>query len=308
VPLVACADLVALAHRALKRWRVTAMSDSLAVKFVGRDTIEGLAIPYGGTFAGKDLLGEAFDANTDLCIEWFGKSGRPVLYDHGFDQAMKAKVIGRQDDYEERESGVWAQSQLDRNAKYRKAVDGLIEAEALGYSSGSMAHLASKNARTGIITRWPWVELSLTPIPAEPSTLGVYYVKSAQAALDLLEVEASEPLRAALAALDEWAASRPDDAPPAGTKFADDADRVLADVREFRERLADVASVRGKSGRVLSAATRERLAQHPGSLRELADDLETLLSEADAEKSVASIADLIVETARIEARLLGVPN
>lgn len=277
-----------------------------AVKFVGADTIEGLAIPYGGTFAGKDLMGEAFDASTDLCIAWFGKSGRPVLYDHGFDDAIKTDVIGRQDDYEERPDGIWAQSQLDRNVRYRKAVDRLIEAGALGYSSGSMAHLASKNARTGIITRWPWVELSLTPIPAEPSTLGVHYVKNAQEALDRLDVP--DPLRAALTALDEWAAERPEAVLPAGTKFADDADRLLVDVREFHDRLSQVADVRGKSGRVLSAATRERLAKHPGSLRELADDLEVLLTEADAEKSVASIADLIIEAARLEARLLGIPE
>ena len=39
-----------------------------AVRFVGRDTIEGLAIPYGGTFAGKDLLGmrRALPAAADL--------------------------------------------------------------------------------------------------------------------------------------------------------------------------------------------------------------------------------------------------
>jgi hypothetical protein len=167
-----------------------------------------------------------------------------------------------------------------------------------------MPHLATKNAKTGIITRWPWVELSLTPIPAEPSTLGVYYVKSAAAAIAALDVPVSDPLRAALAALDEWAMTRPDDVPPAGTKFADDAERLLLDVREFHARLADVAAVRAKSGRVLSAATRERLAQHPGSLRQLADDLDTLLSEADGEKSASILVDLQIEASALDARLL----
>jgi hypothetical protein len=262
-----------------------------AVKFVGKDTIEGLAIPFGGTFAGKDLHGETFDVKTDLCIDWFGESGRPLLYDHGLDGSMKASVVGRQIEFETRAEGVWAQSQLDMSAKYRKAVDKLIEAQALGYSSGAMPHLATKNSK-GVITRWPWVELSLTPMPAEPSTLGVHYTKSAAEALAFLEavdLDIPAPLKAALSALDEWAEARDDESLPAGLKFAEHADRLLADVEAFRTRTGSLADLRAKSGRVLSAATRERLLRHPASLRELADDLDGLLTDADAEKAAKKV-------------------
>jgi hypothetical protein len=97
-----------------------------AVKFVAPDTIEGLAIPFGDENH-RDLDGEWFTPNTDFRIDLFGKGGRPLLYDHGLDPAMKLDMLGRQVEYEMRPEGIWAQSQLDRAAKYRRAVDELIE-------------------------------------------------------------------------------------------------------------------------------------------------------------------------------------
>ena len=283
-----------------------------AVKFVGPDTIEGPAFLFGSPLKdGRDVHGERFAPETDLCIEWFGKSGRPVLYEHGLDRTIKTAVVGRQVEFETRDEGIWAQSQLDLNAKYRKAIDRLIEQEALGYSGGAMAHLATKNARTGFLTRFPWVELSLTPIPANPGNLGVHYVKSATVIehLEAVDLPLPEPLKAALAALDEWAETRDDD-PLAGLKFADHADRLLDGVREFHDRASEVAAMRAKSGRVLSAATRERLANHPGSLRQLADDLDALLADADSEKSdpgKSALHAAIFEALAAESRALGVP-
>lgn len=166
-----------IAHTAAKNCEATTKSAAvLALKFVGPDTVEGLAIPWGSP-ANRDLDGEYFTPTTDLCLDWFGKSGRPALYDHGMDDDLKSETIGRQVDYEVRDEGLWAQAQLSRNARYRKAVDQLIGEGALGYSSGAMGHLATKSA-SGEITRWPWVELSLTPIPSYPGTT-VRYVKSA---------------------------------------------------------------------------------------------------------------------------------
>ena len=269
-----------------------------AVKFIGPDTIEGLAIPFA-----YDTDGETFTPATDFCLDWFGKSGRPVLYDHGLD-APESSVIGRQEDFEERADGIWAKSQLQKNRRYRKAIDHLIEEGALGYSTGAMAHLAKKN-RAGEITRWPWVELSLTPYPAHPATM-VHYVKSADFIRRLEETDQSvpAPVKAALAALDEWAESN-DESLPDGLKFAEHADRLLADVEAFRERTGSLVGLRAKAGRVLSATTRERLMRHPASLRELADDLDGLLAEADAGKS-ADLLALSLDYERVLARLAGV--
>jgi hypothetical protein len=263
-----------------------------AVKFIGPDTIEGLAMPFG-----MDTDGEAFTPATDLCLDWFGKSGRPVLYNHGLDPQHAAKMVGRQTEYEAREEGIWAQSQLDANARYRKAIDGLIEQGALGYSSGAYAHLATKN-RKGELTRWPWVELSLTPFPAHPGTLGVHYIKSSADFLDRLDDDAPPALKAALAALDEWASTNDDDSLPDGLKFADLVDRLSVDGPAWVKARRDWYA---KSGRVLSASTRERLTAHPQALRQLADDLDELLSSADAPKADAGKAALWAVLLDVEA-------
>jgi hypothetical protein len=266
-----------------------------AVKFVGPDTIEGLAMPFG-----MDTDGEAFTKSTDLCIDWFGPSGRPLLYNHGLDRVHKAQKVGQQTEYEVRDEGIWAQSQLNANARYRKAIDKLVEEGALGYSSGAYPHLATKN-RAGELTRWPWVELSLTPFPAHPGALGVHYVKSSADFLDLLDTEVPDPLKAALAALDEWATTTDDDALPDGAKFADLVDRLSVDGPAWVKARRDWYA---KSGRVLSAATRERIATHPNALRQLADDLDELLSSADAPKGKSlDFLALLVETERTLARL-----
>jgi len=238
-----------------------------AVKFVGPDTLEGLAIPFGGVFdhpgeglKNKDWDGEDFGPDTDYCFDWFGKSGRPALFEHGFDRALKAAVVGRQIDYEVREEGIWAQTQLDRAAKFRRAIDQLVEQGVLGYSSGAMPHLVTKSAE-GHITRWPWVELSLTPIPAAADLAQVHYVKAAS-------------------------------------------------LIDYLAGLEDVEATDGtKAGRVLSAATRSRLSNHPAALRQLADDLDELLASADAPKdegkSAAEYTSARLEAERTYARLTG---
>jgi hypothetical protein len=275
-----------------------------AVKRSGRDTIEGLSMPFG-----FDVDDESFTPDTDFCFEWFGKAGRPFLYDHGLDPALKGTVIGRQVDYEERDEGIWAQVQLDRNARYRKAIDTLIDQGAIGFSSGAMPHLATKNGR-GEITRWPWVELSGTPIPAHPGALNIHYVKSADAIrhLEAVSIDIPDPLKAALAALDEWADSRGSDQSPDTASLSEKAGRVTAAVTDLRDHTRAAIEMRGKSGRVLSAQTRERLVRHPASLRELADDLDSLLTEADAEKAAKHLNrdDLEHVTRRLEFRLAAI--
>src|SRR5690349_9539486 len=183
-------------------------------------------------------------------MEWFGKSGRPVIYDHGLDQPGPS-VIGRQVEYEERADGRWAQAQLTKNHRYRKVVDRLVDEGALGFSSGTMPHLAKK--RGNRITEWPWVELSLTPIPAHPGAM-VHHVKSA----DLLARIDDGDTQLSIAAVKAIAAGLGPETP--GTETLDDkAGRVSAAVEELRDHARAAAEMRAKSGRVLSAANRERI-------------------------------------------------
>ncbi|MBL8164398.1 MAG: phage major capsid protein [Anaerolineae bacterium] len=146
-----------------------------------RGRIGGYLIVWGGPDT-RDLQGEYFTPQTDLGLDWYPQ--RPVLYHHGLDGAVKAAVIGVLDTLRPDEVGLWAEAQLDMRQKYVRAVLRLVEKGVLGWSSGSLPHLAQV-AADGRITRWPLVEGSLTPAPAEPRRTDVQTIKSAYAALGL---------------------------------------------------------------------------------------------------------------------------
>lgn len=238
---------------------MTDMPD-LAVKFAkGSDSIiEGLAIPYGGPFGGKDLDGEFFSKNTDFCLDWF--EVRPTIYDHGLDDGMKAAVVGKVAGYEPTDAGVWAQVQLGRNHQYLTAIQELVQKGALAFSSGAMPHLVQKDRKSGEITRWPWVELSLTPTPANPDAI-VYAVKSSQ-------------MLAHMAALEDGSLE-------SGESYADNLVRVLDEAKALTDRSQGRVLLRSKVGRVLSAANRERLSTLRDRIAESSSHAATVLKDLD---------------------------
>lgn len=140
-----------------------------AVKLANTDgLIEGLGLPYGGPWVGadgqgRDLYGQFFSPKTELCLDWFPE--RPLLYQHGFDEGTRTVPVGRVKAWEVRSDGVWVQAQLDASSEYFDALQDLITKGKLFFSSGSVEHLF-KAAKDGEILMWPWIELSLTPNPA----------------------------------------------------------------------------------------------------------------------------------------------
>lgn len=130
----------------------------------------------------KDLQGEYFTKRTDLGLNWYPQ--RPVLYHHGLDGTVKTAVIGVIDTLKSDDTGVWAEAQIDLHSQYAKHVASLIEKGIIGWSSGSLPHLVEV-AHDGFIKRWPIVEGSLTPTPAEPRQTDVQVIKSAYKALGL---------------------------------------------------------------------------------------------------------------------------
>ncbi len=251
------------------------------------DRFEGLAIPFGGPIGGKDLDGETFTKDTDLCLAWFGDSGRPQLYGHGLNSATKAEVVGRQTGLDLRDDGYWIQGELDKSSRYRAAIGKLIDAGALSLSSGAMQHLVV-TGKDGRIERWPWVETSFTPTPSN-AFAAVYAVKSADLIdhMAAADITIPDPLAAALKALDEWAAIR-DDGLPAGSSYADESDRLLDALKAFVERTQGLADLRAKSGRTLSAANRDRLSGQADAIvsamdamKATAADMRALLSATD---------------------------
>ena len=144
-----------------------------AVKIIEQDGDTITVGGYGVIFGGKDLQGETFNQDTDFMPDLVPT--KLVMYDHGIQKEVKnflGKTIKEQKD----ETGVWVEAQLDRHQAYVKEILSLIEQKIIGWSTGSVSHLIKRE--DGIIKRWPVVEYSLTPTPAEPRTLGVERIKA----------------------------------------------------------------------------------------------------------------------------------
>ena len=160
---------------------------------------------YGVIFGGADLEGETFAPETDYMLDL--APVKLVFYDHTLGDVKHA--IGKTTIVEADDFGLWVEAELDRNKSYVAAVVSLVERGALGWSSGSVGHLTRRNGKS--ITQWPIVELSLTPTPAEPRTLGVEILKS------LAAVDAS------------YRALLPEDARPASEPSANTVSRPADD-------------------------------------------------------------------------------
>lgn len=126
---------------------------------------------YGVIFGGEDLEGERFAADTDYMPDLVPV--KLVLYDHALGEVKQ--IIGQAVAEKIDEVGIWVEAQLDRSREYVEAVIELVEKGVLGWSSGSVGRLVERDGKN--IKRWPIIEYSLTPTPAEPRTLGVERIK-----------------------------------------------------------------------------------------------------------------------------------
>lgn len=150
--------------------------------------IEGLGIPFGGPFAGRDSYRTFASARTDFHWDLFPDLDptvaaraagdeprfiRPVTYNHGFDEEIGLARIGGWSPVRVDAEGVWVQAQLDKRAKWYGRVAALLDADVagrggLGFSSGSAEHAVRFDERTGEWLEWPVYELALTPTEANP--------------------------------------------------------------------------------------------------------------------------------------------
>lgn len=146
-----------------------------ALKLLGTDGRVGGYLVVWGSPQQRDLQGEYFTPETDLAIEWYAQ--RPVLYHHGLDGTLKGSIIGTIDTLRPDDTGLWAEAQLDLRKRYVRTVLQLVERGILGWSSGSLPHLVEV-ADDGHIKKWPLVEGSLTPSPAEPRKTDVRTIKN----------------------------------------------------------------------------------------------------------------------------------
>jgi hypothetical protein len=155
---------------------VRAEEDKSAVKVLGR-TDDVLRVGgWGIVFGGRDLQGDTFTPEVEIGLDWWPAAQPPVFYEHGRHAVIGPTKLGNVRRIEKRDVGYWVEAELDRHQRYVRDIEVLIDACALGWSSGAVAHLVERDG--GVIRRWPVYEFSLTPTPAEPRTLGVQALKS----------------------------------------------------------------------------------------------------------------------------------
>lgn len=145
---------------------------SNAIKILSADADHYRIGGYGVLYGGRDLDGETFSADTDYNLNLVPH--KPVYYDHA--QRDIKTPLGYVVNTTSDDEGIWVEAELSRSSQYIDRVMALVTAGRLGWSSGSVAHLAQRES--GVIKHWPIVEFSLTPTPAEPRTLGVRELKN----------------------------------------------------------------------------------------------------------------------------------
>lgn len=141
--------------------------DLLSVKALGGDRIGSYGVLWGNKKQ-RDLTGQWFEPDTDDLLTVFKGMGKlPFFYHHTMDSAVKADVVGQVDVMVPDDIGIWYEAQLSRASKFRSVVKQLAGEGALGSSSGA-APGGRAVLPSGKISRWPIVEMSGTPTPAEP--------------------------------------------------------------------------------------------------------------------------------------------
>lgn len=142
-----------------------------AVKVLSKDDKTAVVGGWGVVFGGQDLVGEHFAPDTDFDLNYV--PNKRVYYDHALSDVKND--IGIVVKNTVKDMGVWVEAQLDRSKKYVDLILKLIDKGIIGWSSGTAEHLVVTEGKA--IKRWPIIEFSLTPTPAEPRTLGVERLK-----------------------------------------------------------------------------------------------------------------------------------
>ncbi len=137
-----------------------------AVKALGDGKVAGYLVRYSGA-NDPDLTDDFFTKETEYGV--VDGSNLPVFYQHGMDEKMGVKSIGRGtikiDDI-----GLWIEAQLNMRSEYEQAIYQLAKDGKLGWSSQAAGTLVSRESigKSYNIKSWPIAEASLTPTPAEP--------------------------------------------------------------------------------------------------------------------------------------------
>lgn len=154
-------------ERAIDMKATHVLPDELVIKSLGRNRIGGYLCLWGNENA-KDLTGEWFAPDTAELTSVFEAVGAvPALYHHAGDKLIKSMVPAILDVMEKDDVGLWVEAQIKKRQEYNKFIAPLVEQKLLGWSSGTLPRARQVDKATGKILRWPIVEASMTPTPAE---------------------------------------------------------------------------------------------------------------------------------------------
>lgn len=146
----------------------------------GTVTLSGLCVVFDEPDSGKaDLTGEFFTAETyygagtldgAAVVDGMFHHGHPL--DDSPEAIALAEAILPPVSLVRDTKGWLARLVLPMREEYERDIAELAAKGALGWSTGSAGHAVRKTG-DGQITRWPIIECSLTPTPAEPRTFAV---------------------------------------------------------------------------------------------------------------------------------------
>lgn len=147
--------------------RVDLLRGDLAIKSIGRGRVGNYLCVWGAPEQ-RDLGDEFFTPNTAELTAVFEAMGAiPSIYHHAMDTTLKSVVVGVVDRMEKDDTGLWIEAQIREHDLYKRMIMPLVEQRKLGWSSGTLPGARQVNKATGEILRWPIVEASMTPTPAE---------------------------------------------------------------------------------------------------------------------------------------------
>lgn len=152
------------------------------IKTLGNGRKGGYLVRFTGPDE-RDFYGEYFDEHTDFELDDHSPVGKPLLYNHGLDQQFGTKALSHFDTVEVRTEpdedgnrGIWVEWEEDmmsEKREYLEAAERLNQRSLREYghgdglSSGALPQ-AVEVASNGHIKRWPIIEGSRTPFPADP--------------------------------------------------------------------------------------------------------------------------------------------
>lgn len=165
------------------------MVDLLTIKSIGPNRVGAYCVLWGSD-SKRDLTGEFFTKGTEELTTIFDAVGcLPYIYHHALDDTLKTRVFGVVDTLKSDDIGLWYESQLKMADDYDQYIHKMLEDKKLKTSTQTFGVARRVDEKTGEIKRWPIVEVTATPTPAEYRMQSVEFLKSAFAEVGCTDFE-----------------------------------------------------------------------------------------------------------------------